>query len=75
MSKDNNNDDLKTPLSDRLAKSDSRFTKDLLGFPAFLGDAAYNVGSAVKKKVDIFGKDHGAKIEAIRNKVLSKRNK
>jgi hypothetical protein len=27
------------------------------------------------KGVDIFGKDHGAKIEAIRNKVLEKRNR
>lgn len=45
----NNLDDIETPLSSRVEKM-SPPAKSLLGFPAFAGDAVYNVGKHLKKK-------------------------
>jgi len=44
-------DAIKTPLIDRQSKMDEGMVKNMLTFPAMMGDAAYNIGGIIKKKL------------------------
>jgi hypothetical protein len=45
----NKEEEIETPLSSRVEKMNPT-AKSLLGFPAFAGDAVYNVGKHLKNK-------------------------
>jgi hypothetical protein len=43
--------EIETPLSNRVSKMDTGIGKEMLKMPALYGDAAYNVGKAIKNKL------------------------